>query len=103
MNSIRSLVCALGAVTASLATTPAALAWPTCSHSAGTGDDTPRSEAVLKQAIREHLILRRDFAPGFRNSEGDWDGIDQRSANSDHGPPRIREGLVLPEQPRWRM
>ena len=103
MNGFRSLVCALGAFTASLASTPAALAWPTCSHSAGTGDDTSRSEAVLKQAIREHLILRRHFAPGLGNSEGDWDGIDQRSANGEHGPPRIREGLVLPEQPRWRM
>jgi hypothetical protein len=103
MNGIRSIVCALGALTASLATAPAALAWPTCSQAPGTGDDSSRSEAVLQQAIREHLILRHDFATGLRNSEGNADGIDQRSANSDPGPARIREGLVLPDQPRWRM
>jgi hypothetical protein len=103
MNGIRAHICALGALTASLATTPAALAWPTCSHSAATGDDTFRSEAVLQKAIREHLMLRHDFATGLRSSEGDTGGMDQRNANSDDAPPRIREGLVLPEQPRWRM
>ena len=94
---------ALGALTVSLAYTPAALAWPTCSHSAGTADISAHSEAALRKAIREHLILHRDLAAGLRNSEGDSNGADQRSANSNDAPPRIREGLVLPEQPRWRM
>jgi hypothetical protein len=103
MIGFKTLGFALGALTASLASTPAALAWPTCSHSAGTADISAHSEAALRKAIREHLILHRDLAAGLRNSEGDSNGADQRSANSNDAPPRIREGLVLPEQPRWRM
>jgi hypothetical protein len=103
MNTLRALGFALGGLTASLATTPAALAWPSCSHSAGTGDISPRSEAVLQRAIREHQVLRHDFATDVWNRQKDSVGVERRSDHGDDATTRIREGLVLPEQPRWRM
>ena len=103
MNGMRALAVAFSVATASLATTPAAVAWPTCGHGAGTGDTSSHSEAALQRVIREHLILRHAFATDRWNTQEDSDEGNRRGNRSDDEPTRMREGLVLPEQPRWRM
>ena len=103
MNAMRALAVALGAVTASLATAPSALAWPACSHAAGTGDTSSHSQAVLQRLMREHLILRHAFATDRWNTPEDSDEGNRRGSHIEDGATRMREGLVLPEQPRWRM
>ncbi len=103
MNGMKALGIALCAVAASLASNKEVLAWPTCSHPSGSADSSPRSETAAQKAIREHLILRGDHSAGRWDRQEDLSGIDRRSADNADAPTRIREGLALPEQPRWRM
>ena len=99
MNARKALAITLAAAAASLTATPAALAWPTCSHPAITSDTTSY-EAAVQRAIREHLNPRRGVAGSLRETE---DGPENPEAQSPDQRIRSLEGLAFPAQPRSRM
>ena len=99
MNAKQALGIALAASGASLAATPAALAWPTCSHP-GISSDTTGHETAVQRVIREHLILQRGMASGLQEPK---DGPENAEAQSADERIRSLQELATPAQPRWRM
>jgi len=99
MNAKQALGIALAAAGASLAATPAALAWPTCSHP-GISRDTTSHETAVQRMIREHLILPRGMAGVLKETEH---GPENTEAQSSDERIRSLEGLAMPAQRRWRM
>ena len=102
MYGTKTLCVGLGVLAASLATSPAALAWPSCSHPAVAGDGTTRYQTAVQQAIREQRLPPRDFAAGVQKSLGGPDGSDRHSGDDRDRRVRVLEG-PLPQTPRWRM
>jgi hypothetical protein len=102
MYGTKTLCVGLGVLAVSLATSPTALAWPSCSHPAVAGDGTTRYQTAVQQAIREQRLPPRDFAAGAQKSLGAPDGSDRDTRDDRDRRVRVLDGL-LPQTPRWRM